>query len=350
MTSDDPRVGYAVGPMIPDPISAAVDRAKKLEAAGFDSVWLPDHLLVTPRGFMPEAWTLLTTLAHHTDDIRLATGVTDPHRRGPGLLAQSAATLDHVSDGRFTLGIGPGEAMSLDPFGYEWDRPVSKMVETVEIVRRLWAGETFDYDGEFFQLEDAFLQIVPEHTIPIYFGANGPRTRTLSGRLADGWYPIMESPETYRTHLEDVEDGLSDADRDRSDINLGLQIPAGVTDDKEELHRLRTYTASTLALVPGKLEAAGYDVEFPDDLLASYFEDHLPDEESEQHALELAQHVPPEAADEFGIFGTPEECIEQIESFVDAGVTHFALMNMSSDPEATIEAFGEDILPHVSDG
>lgn len=298
---------------------------------------------------MPEAWTLLTTFAHYTDDIQLATGVTDPHRRGPGLIGQSAATLDHVSDGRFMLGIGPGEAMSLDPFGYEWDRPVSKMIETTEIVRRLWAGKTFDYDGEFFQLEDTFLQIEPEHGVPIYFGANGPRTRTLSGRLADGWYPIMESPETYRTHLADVEDGLEDADRNLDDIDRGLQLPVGVTEDEEELHRLWTYAASTLALVPGKLDAAGYDIDFPEDLIANYFEDHLPDEESEKQALELAKHVPTEAANEFGIFGTPEECIEQIESFVDAGVTHFAVMNMSSDPEATIEAFGEEILPHVTD-
>ena len=347
---NDLQIGYAMGPTIPEPISAAVERAETLEAAGFDSVWLPDHLLVTPRGFMPEAWTVLTTLAHHTDDIELATGVTDPHRRGPGLLAQSAATLDHVSDGRFTLGIGPGEAMSLDPFGYEWDRPVSKMIETVEVVRRLWDGETFDHHGEYFQLEDAFLQILPEHGVPIYFGANGPRTRTLSGRMADGWYPIMESPETYETHLGDIRDGLEDAGRTLEDIDRGLQIPIGVTNDEEEHQRLLTYTASTLALVPGKLEAAGYDVEFPDGLLANYFEDHLPDEESEKHALELAQHVPPEAAEEFGIFGTPEECIEQIAAFADAGVTHLAFMNMSSDPAATIEAFGEHVIPNVGGG
>jgi alkanesulfonate monooxygenase SsuD/methylene tetrahydromethanopterin reductase-like flavin-dependent oxidoreductase (luciferase family) len=349
MTNGDLRLGYAVGPTIPEPISAAVERVEALEAAGFDSVWLPDHLLVTPRGFMPEAWTLLTTLAGHTEDITLATGVTDPHRRGPGLLAQSAATLDHVSDGRFLMGIGPGEAMSLDPFGYDWDRPVSKLVETVEVVRRLWDGETFDYDGEFFELEDAFLQILPEHDIPIYFGANGPRTRTLSGRMADGWYPIMESPTTYETHLENVQNGVDDAGREMADVDLGLQIPVGAARDEEELNRLRMYAASTLALVPGKLEAAGYEVDFPEDMLSDYFQDHLADDESEQQAMELAKHVPLEAADEFGIFGTPEEFIEQIEAFQESGVEHFALMNMSSDPEATIDAFGEVVIPYFDE-
>jgi alkanesulfonate monooxygenase SsuD/methylene tetrahydromethanopterin reductase-like flavin-dependent oxidoreductase (luciferase family) len=335
-----------MGPTIPNPVSTAIERVELLESAGFDTVWLPDHLLVTPRGFMPDVWTLLPAMATATEEIDIATGVTDPHRRGPGVLAQSAATVDHVSSGRFRLGIGPGEAMTLEPFGYDWDRPVSKLVELVGLVRRLWDGETIDHDGEFFEFQDAFLQIQPETKVPIYFGANGPRTRTLSGRIADGWYPIMESPDSYETHLADVRSGMAQAGRETGDLHRGLQIPTGVSDSEEEIDRLLTYTASTLAIVPGKLSAAGYEVDFPDELVSDYFQDHLANEESERTAMALAEHVPREAAEEFGVVGTPEEIIEQIEMFHNRGVDHFAFMNMSTDPEATIEAFGSEIIPY----
>ena len=107
---------------------------KAAEEVGFDSIWIADHLAMIPVGYCPEVWSILGSLAISTKYVMLGTGVTDPHRRHPALLAQTLATLDQMSRGRMVLGIGPGEAINLDPYGIPWDRPVARMVEVITIM------------------------------------------------------------------------------------------------------------------------------------------------------------------------------------------------------------------------
>ena len=203
---------------------------------------MADHLLFPGvEGFTADAWSVLSVLATKTEKIKLLTGVTCPHRRHPAVLAQTAATIDQFSNGRLIIGIGPGESMNLDPFGIEWKRPVSKMVEFIDVMRRLWrsdASNTFSFNGAFYTLKGAYLDIKPvQETIPIYIGANGPRTRKITGEIADGWTPITESPESYKVHLKEVKRGDKKSNRNIEEIDTCLEIYTAISEEKEEQYQ-----------------------------------------------------------------------------------------------------------------
>jgi alkanesulfonate monooxygenase SsuD/methylene tetrahydromethanopterin reductase-like flavin-dependent oxidoreductase (luciferase family) len=280
---------------LPRPIQRIYGLSKRIEELGFDSIWLADHLLFPgASGFTVEAWSILSIIAAKTERVKLVIGVTDPHRRHPALLAQTAATIDQLSNGRLILGIGAGEGMNLDPFGIEWERPVSKMVESINVMRKLWKSDEsnkFDFDGEFYTLKKAYLDVEPiQEAIPIYIAANRPKTRRMTGEIGDGWIPILESPETYKKHLEEVKAGAKEANRDIGEIETCLEI----------------YTAvSEKGRVPG--------------------------------------------SPEFSIRGNVDEVIEKIDEFIKSGVRHFSLMNLGPNPKEVEQIYGKRIIPYFKE-
>ncbi len=335
-----------LGAPLPE-LDKVIKIAKNAEKYNFDGFWLPDHLLMVPQGFMPDVWTVLSGIAVETENIELGTGVTCPHRRHPAVLAQTCATLDKLSKGRFNLGIGAGEAMNLDPFGIDWDKPVTRMVEFIQIAKKLWNEDKVDYDGEFFQLEDAFLQVEPEENVPVYLGANGPKTRRIAGKLGEGWMPIAESPTTYKNHLEDVEKGIRKNDRNPSEVDKALQVYTGIVEDEEKLSEVKMYPAMMLAMNSQKLEKAGYELDLPEGITQDYyFKQLLPGEETSTELIELVQQVPDEAIKQFSIIGTKNQCIEKIEKFIKAGVEKFCFINIGPDPKKVMKILGTEIIPH----
>jgi alkanesulfonate monooxygenase SsuD/methylene tetrahydromethanopterin reductase-like flavin-dependent oxidoreductase (luciferase family) len=280
---------------LPRPIQRIYGLSKRIEELGFDSIWLADHLLFPgASGFTVEAWSVLSAIAAKTEKVKLVIGVTDPHRRHPALLAQTAATIDQLSNGRLILGIGAGEGMNLNPFGIECGKPVSKMVESIDVMRRLWGSSEsnkFDFNGDFYSLKKAYLDFKPiQEIIPIYMAANGPRTRRICGEIADGWIPIVESPETYKKHLEEVNTGAKEANRDMGEIETCLEI----------------YTAvSEKGRVPG--------------------------------------------SSEFSIGGNVDEVIERIDEFIKSGVRHFSLMNLGPNLKEVEQIYGRRIIPYFKE-
>lgn len=209
-------MGVKFGFSIPVPtyrLELAIEGAKKAEQCGFDSLWYADHLTtIPPQGLVYDAFVFLTTMALNTSRVTLCTAVSDPHRRHPAVMAHILATLDVVSNGRAMFGVGAGEAMNFAMFNIDACKPVSKMREFVEVMRLLWKEKTVNYWGEFFKLKDAFLQIKPiQDTIPIYIAGNGPVSRTLTGEIADGWFPFYETPNLIAKHIKDVEQGAKKA-------------------------------------------------------------------------------------------------------------------------------------------
>jgi alkanesulfonate monooxygenase SsuD/methylene tetrahydromethanopterin reductase-like flavin-dependent oxidoreductase (luciferase family) len=153
VSKEDVRFGVAL-PFSSIPVAELLDMAMVNEEAGFNSVWSGDGLVYFPPSTIPEAWTILTAAAVSTKKVLLGTCVTDPHRYHLAVLAQRLATIDQLFDGRVILGLGAGMAMNLEPFGIRWNKPVSRLAEAVKIMRRLWAGEKFSYDGEFWKFKD----------------------------------------------------------------------------------------------------------------------------------------------------------------------------------------------------
>ena len=211
----------AMGAVRP-PADAVLAAAQRREQQGFDAIWWADHLLhwfplsIWTPDLVPQAATqpsphiwfdpvpVVAAAAAATRDIRLGIGVTDVIRRHPASLAQTALTLDHLTGGRFVLGVGSGEALNLEPFGIANERPLSRLEDGLEVMRLLMASpDPVDYEGEHFRLRGASLGLRPVdgRPPPIWIAAHRPRGLALAGRRADGWLPLATDPDQYAEML-----------------------------------------------------------------------------------------------------------------------------------------------------
>jgi len=179
--------------------------ARAAEGAGFDSIWLGDHLLYRDaRGERGpwDVWTQLAALAAATERVRLGPLVAATAFHPPGILARMAASVDEVSGGRLVLGIGSGwNDVEFRAFGFPLDHRVSRFEEAFEIVRRLLAGEHVTFAGKFFAVEDAVVLPPPARRIPLMLGANAPRMLSIGLPHVDVW-------NTWYTHYGNTVDGF----------------------------------------------------------------------------------------------------------------------------------------------
>ena len=157
--------------------------AQRAEALGYDILTMPDHLTdqLAP---VPA----LAAAAAATTRLRIGTFVLANDYRHPLLMAREAATLQHLSGGRFELGLGAGWMRSdYRQLGMPYDRPgvrIDRLVETIEITRRLFAGETVDHPGPHYPLDGARIEPPPDPPPPLMIGGGGPRVLRLAGRHA----------------------------------------------------------------------------------------------------------------------------------------------------------------------
>jgi G6PDH family F420-dependent oxidoreductase len=171
-----------------------VDQAVRAEAAGFDFVEISDHYhpWLEAQGHSPFAWSVLGAIAAATENLRMATGVTCPSiRYHPAIVAQAAATLAVLSDGRFTLGVGAGENLNehVVGLGFPGVRVRHEMLrEALEIIQLLWTGGYHSYDGQYLQLEAARVFDLPDQPPPIAVAAGGREAARLAGELGDGLF------------------------------------------------------------------------------------------------------------------------------------------------------------------
>ena len=166
--------------------------ARAAEEAGFDSVWLGDHLLYRGDG-RPErgpwdVWTQLAALAAVTERVGLGPLVACTAFHPPGILARMAASVDEVSGGRLVLGIGAGwNEAEFRAFGIPYDRRVSRFEEAFGIVRGLLVGERVTLSGRFYSVEDAVLLPPPRRRVPLMVGATGERMLSITLPHVDAW-------------------------------------------------------------------------------------------------------------------------------------------------------------------
>jgi alkanesulfonate monooxygenase SsuD/methylene tetrahydromethanopterin reductase-like flavin-dependent oxidoreductase (luciferase family) len=166
--------------------------ARAAEEGGLDSIWLGDHMLYRGDG-RPErgpwdVWTALAALAASTERVRLGPLVASAAFHPPGVLARMAATIDELSGGRFTLGLGAGwNEAEFRAFGLPFDRLVSRFEEAFELVRRLLAGERVTFEGTFHRLDDAVLLPRPSRRVPLMVGATGRRMLAIALPHVEAW-------------------------------------------------------------------------------------------------------------------------------------------------------------------
>jgi alkanesulfonate monooxygenase SsuD/methylene tetrahydromethanopterin reductase-like flavin-dependent oxidoreductase (luciferase family) len=169
-----------------------VAMARAAEEAGFESIWLGDHLLYRGDGREErgpwEAWTMLAALATVTERVRLGPLVACASFHPPGLIAKMAATVDEISGGRLVLGLGAGSVeIEHTIFGLPVERRVSRFAESFEIVRRLLAGERVTFAGRYWSADDAVLLPAPARRVPMMAGSIGPRMLGLTLPHVEWW-------------------------------------------------------------------------------------------------------------------------------------------------------------------
>jgi alkanesulfonate monooxygenase SsuD/methylene tetrahydromethanopterin reductase-like flavin-dependent oxidoreductase (luciferase family) len=199
--------------------------ARAAEEAGYDSVWLGDHLLYDdpPRG-PHEVWTLLAAVAAVTQRVALGPLVACTAFHPPGVLAKMAATVDEISQGRLVLGLGAGwNRREFAAFDLPYDRRVSRFEEAFAIVRELLAGETVQRQGAFHSADRAQVLPPPRRRIPLMVGSNGPRMLAATLPHVDAWNTWFASygntPEGFATLNASISSAAEAAGRRAADID-----------------------------------------------------------------------------------------------------------------------------------
>ena len=227
------RVGVWANPFSPH----GIDFVREAERLGVDSVWVPEF-------WAGDALTPLAYLAAQTSTVRLATGIVQLGARTPAMLAMSALSLQALSGGRFVLGVGTSGPQVMEGWhGVRFDRPVRRTRETIEILRKVTAGERLEYHGEIYDLPlpdgegRAIRSLMPPAHIPIHVAALGPTNLRLTGEVADGWIGNSFFPETADVFLDPIREGAAAAGREIADLDLTVSVGLELTDDVEEAGR-----------------------------------------------------------------------------------------------------------------
>jgi coenzyme F420-dependent glucose-6-phosphate dehydrogenase len=306
-----------------------VEHARIAEDAGFDMVVVSEHFHPWVDDFSAAgfAFSTIGAMAAATEHIEFATGVTTPlFRYHPGVVAQAAATLDRLCQGRFTLGVGTGENINEGPLGYEFPDYAernARMTESLEIMRRLLDGEKLTFEGKYYRTDRAKLYSPPLGPVPILMAAGGPKSATLAGERAQGVVTSVKDPaETIEKVVAPAQAAAAAAGRP-DPIILATRWSILAENDDEAWQALYSWRGLR---APGRLEAVD-----PADLRE--MADAMPREEI------LGRYTMVRSPDE--IFAAYRPLVE------DLGADIVAFQMASLDQPALITLLGSEVLPRM---
>jgi G6PDH family F420-dependent oxidoreductase len=304
-----------------------VRHAVLAEQAGFDGIVVSEHYhpWVDDHGAAGFAFSTIGAMAAATERVRLITGVTTPlFRFHPGVVAQAAATLDRLSDGRFDLGVGTGENINEGPLGYPFPRyaeRAARMREALEIMRRLLDGEKLTYEGDYYTTDRARLYSPPVARVPIFMAAGGPKSAALAAEMAEGIITSVKVPsETFERVIAPARAAAEASGRPAPRI-LTTRWSIHASTGEEAWQALLPWRGLR---APGRLEAVD-----PQTL--------------RERADGLARE---EVLDRYSLVPGPGEMIETYRTLItDVHADIVAFQVASLDQEGTIRMLGDEVLP-----
>lgn len=322
----------------------------------YDSVWSMDHSNVPQwkNAVVNDAWLMLAAIGAVTSHVELGTCVTDAIRRHPSAIALSTITLDRITKGRAILGIGAGEAQNVVDFGIEFSKPVSKFKEQLEVIERLFESEPdrrVSYKGQHYNLVEACLQArsIRKPRPPVYIAAGAPKTLELCARYGDGWIPIGYTPELFKNHANVIRDRAKETGRDLNGFQFANDVDIYFTDDGEEAWNKMKNAVKVSLYKPELLKVHNIqqDSEFD---FRRYFTEYAmnkPDlmEQMKRAALKIPDSV---ARTAIGV-GKPDDVIQMLERFIDAGTNHFIIRFWGDGYFKNIETFGNKVITYFRD-
>ncbi len=241
-TAENPAFGSALR------YSEIRETAQLAETLGFDSAWLFDHLLYRdpdqPSFGIWECWTMISALADATANIELGTLVACTQFRNPAILAKMAITLDEISNGRFTLGLGAGwNYPEFLAFGIPYQNRVSRFHEALSIIQPLLKTGKVNYSGRFYEAIDCEIRpFGPSERGPkLLIGGEGPRMINLTAQYADLWNIGLAKLETFKAKNKALKQACENVGRDVATIEKTVHLPVVFRDLTAPPYYLQEY-------------------------------------------------------------------------------------------------------------
>lgn len=245
------KLGYTTGYWSAGPPAGVPEAIAEADRLGFDSVWAAE-------AYGSDCLTPLAWWGASTSHVRLGTNIMQISARTPTAAAMAALTLDHLSGGRFILGLGASGPQVVEGwYGQPYPRPLARTREYVDVIRAVLARSgPVEYDGEFYQLpqrggtglgKPLKSTVHPLRTdIPIFLAAEGPKNVALAAEIADGWLPLFFSPKADGFYRAALAEGFArpGARRGPDEFEIAATVPIVVDDDVERAaDRIRPFVA-----------------------------------------------------------------------------------------------------------
>ncbi len=316
-----------------------IECARLAEDLGYGTYWVPEDY------FFRGAFALASAIACSTQRMRVGLGVVNPYTRHPAVTAMELAALTEIAPERTVLGLGASVKYWVEhQMGIPYAKPTVAMRETIDVVRRLFRGESVTIDGKVVRATDAkFSFPSPQAHVPIHLGVIGPKNLEMAGAIADGvLLSAMTSPQYVEFAVEQVRRGAERAGRQLDDFEVGALLFISVSENAREAREaVKPFLATLVSLISGQ----------PDSPL--FTTAGMPADEVRRFGETFAKGELPVALvtdwmiDTFAIAGTPEHCREQLAKVVDAGVRHPVAFEIPGvDPLVTIRSVREHLMPH----
>ena len=301
--------------------------AKLAEDAGFQNIWITDHYNNR------DVWSTLAVLSLMTNRIKLGTGVTNPYTRNAAITASSIASINELSGGRAILGIGPGDKATFDKMGIDWDKPLTRVKESVLAIRAFLAKEQVNQAG----FKGAQMAFGPSK-IPVYIGAQGPKMLELAGEIADGVLINASHPDDFKFAVPMIRQGAEKAGRKPEDVQVCAY--ASFSADKDQAKAVNASKIVVAFIVAGSpqnvLERHGIGMDEAraiSDALAKY-----------DFKTAMAA-VSPRMSEAFSVSGTPQDCRARVDELIKTGVTQIVVGSpIGPNKESAIKLIGKQVI------
>lgn len=311
----------AISLPVPPDVNTCLDWARRAEDLGYDSAWIAET-------GGPDPFVLAGAVAQVTKRLRIGIAVSPVYIRTPATFAAACGTVAQLAPGRFIVGLGASSHTIVGQWhGIPFEKPLTRVRETVQLVRGMLAGGRSKFDGVTLRSHGFRLLVPPPAPVPIYVGALRPAMLELAGEVGDGVAVNLFPAEALPKMLEHVAAGATRAGKDASQFEVVCRHQVLVTDDKAGAREMfRGALTGYFATPVYNKFAAWYGFEEEARLVAQGFQSGDRDM--------TRRGMTDRFVDALGIFGRLDECRERIAEFVANGVTTTAISVLSFDPDA----------------
>lgn len=286
--------------------------AIQAEKIGFDYLWITDHFNNR------NVYVSLAIVSAYTERIKFGPGVTNPYLVHPVVTAQGVATLNEIAPGRVVCGLGVGDKTTLQMVNIEQRKPLATIRESVHIIREIASGRNLEMQGKIFKVSGAKLNFKVPNPISVFIGAQGPKMLALAAEIGDGVLINASHPKDIEKAMKFVREGAEKTDKKLEDLSISAYTSFSIASSYDKA--LKTVIPVVAYIVAGSpemiLDRHGISVE-----LASKIRDAI----VHGQWKEAFSHVDNNMVEAFSICGTPETCIEKIDTLIKVGVNQIVV-------------------------